>query len=366
MRVLAIATTIDKPEAHIFAGLAARGVKVWFIATPLPEHRALLERAGVEIIDHAFSNRFDLKGIRLIRKVVAEKGIDAIYALSNRGLSCSVLGLMNRDIPIMAYRGTVGHLSRLDPTSWLTYLNPRVKRIMCVSDAVRQYLLDIGISKEKAVLVYKGHDTAWYQESPPPRSSLAIPDDAFVVGCTAVMRPVKGVDVLLEAVSSLLSELPKLHLLLVGSIKDPAIERLVAAFPDPSRLHLTGYRTDATRLARISDVVVMASKTREGFPKSIIEAMSQGVPAIVTKVGGMPELVGLGSAGIMIPPSDSGALADAIRSLYTDRARSKELGLLGQKRIEEVFNINSTIQSTYDTLESLTRRPATVPLGASN
>lgn len=353
MRVLAIATTVDKPEAYIFAGLARAGATVSIIATPIPEHRELLTAHGVEIIDYSFSNRFDIKGVRLIKRIVRERNIDVVYALSNRGLSCSILGLFNQRVPLVAYRGTVGHLSRFDPTSWISYLNPKVKKIMCVSQAVQKYMLDLGISSEKAVHVYKGHDIAWYQAAPPPRSSLGIPSDAFVVGCTAVMRPVKGVDVVLEAVTSLLEELPKLHLLLVGSIKDPVIDTLIKAFPDPSRLHLTGYRTDATRLARLSDVVVMASKTREGFPKSIIEAMSQGVPAIVTEVGGMPELVGRGSAGIMIPPSDPQALADAIRELYNNPSRTQTLGSLGQQRIKDVFNINTTIKKTHEILSEL-------------
>jgi glycosyltransferase involved in cell wall biosynthesis len=101
--------------------------------------------------------------------------------------------------------------------------------------------------------------------------------------------------------------------MLIGGIKDPTIERLLASFPDRDRLHLTGYRKDATQLATLCDVTVMASKTREGFPKSIIEAMSQGVPAVVTAVGGMPELFGYGAAGIIVPPTDVAALADAIR-----------------------------------------------------
>ena len=127
-------------------------------------------------------------------------------------------------------------------------------------------------------------------------------------------------------------------------------------FPDPSRLHLTGYRKDATQLATLSDVTVMASKTREGFPKSVIEAMSQGVPAIVTNVGGMPELVGHGSAGMVIPPSDVMALADAIRALYNDRARARELGRLGQRRIVEVFNVSTTVEKMYGVFEGLVRK----------
>ena len=201
--------------------------------------------------------------------------------------------------------------------------------------------------------IYTGHDIAWYKSPAPPRTSLGLPDDAFVVGCTAMMRPVKGVDLLIQAVSSLLQELPHLHLLLIGGIKDPVIEKLISTFPDKKRLHLTGYRNDATRLATLCDATVMASKTREGFPKSVIEAMSQGVPAIVSNVGGMPELVGHGSAGIVVTPSNVSELADAIRTLYNDRERGKELGRLGQQRIQDVFNVNTTIEKMHRVFSEL-------------
>jgi len=355
MRVLAIGTTVDKPEAHIFKGLLDRGVHIHFMGTPLPEHEAILKNAGGSITHHNFAHRFDLKGISLIRSIVTGDKIDLIYALSNRGLSCSILGMVGSNIPIATYRGTVGHLSWFDPTSWLTFLNPKVRKILCVSDAVAQYLREIKVREDKIETIYKGHDIEWYRSTPPPRSSLGLPEDAFVVGCTAMMRPVKGVDVLIQSVSSLLTELPNLHLILIGGIKDPAIESLVQRFPDPARLHLTGYRNDATQLATLCDVTVMASKTREGFPKSVIEAMSQGVPAIVTNVGGMPELVGHGTAGIVVPPSDVRALADAIRSLYTDRARAKELGRLGQQRIVEVFNVATTVEKMHAVFAELCR-----------
>ena len=356
MRVLVIGTTVDKPEAHIFEGLMRRGVHIHFLGTPIPEHEAILRANGASITYHNFAHRFDIKGISLIRKIVREDKIDLIYALSNRGLSCTTLGMMNQNIPIATYRGTVGHLSWFDPSSWLTFLNPKVKKIVCVSEAVADYLREIQLPNERIVTIYKGHDIEWYRSTPPPRASIGLPDEAFVVGCTAMMRPVKGVDVLIEAVASLLTELPHLHLILIGGIKDPVIEKLVASFPDPSRLHLTGYRKDATQLATLCDVTVMASKTREGFPKSVIEAMSQGVPAIVTNVGGMPELVGHGSAGIVVPPSDVPALAEAIRTLYNDRARARELGRLGQRRIVEVFNVASTVEKMHGVFEGLVRR----------
>ena len=98
------------------------------------------------------------------------------------------------------------------------------------------------------------------------------------------------------------------------------------------------------------------SQTGPGYTLPAIGKMhrsSQGVPAIVTNVGGMPELAENGSAGIVVPPSNIGALADAIRTLYNDRDRAKELGRLGQKRIQEVFNVTSTVEKIHDVFTEL-------------
>jgi len=167
------------------------------------------------------------------------------------------------------------------------------------------------------------------------------------------MRAVKGIDDLLDAAERLLPTHPKLHLLLVGPIKDPDIQRRIDAFPDRSRIHCTGFREDAIRFARMADVVVMASKNREGFPKSIVEAMSQGVPAIVTAVGGMPELVGHGAAGVMVEPMNPQSIATAIDALYNDSALRNRLGKAGQERISTTFNIQETVTKMYTLFSEL-------------
>jgi glycosyltransferase involved in cell wall biosynthesis len=348
MRILALATSLDRPEAAIFAGLARRGAAVTVMGVPAPEHRHTLEEAGIAIIDFEFKSRFDLSGMSRLRKVVREREIDIVYALSNRALSSSVLGLMGVRVKIVAYRGTVGHISWYDPSSWFTYLNPRTSKILCVSHAVERYLAEVGVPHARLITIYKGHNPEWYRpDRAPSRADFGIPEDAFVVGCTAVMRAVKGVDDLIAAVTILLSEIPSLHLLLIGSIKDREIEGWIENFPNRQRLHLTGFRSDATQLARLADVSVMASKNREGFPKSVIEAMSQGIPAIVTSVGGMPELVGHGSAGLLVEPSSPQSIAEGIRRLYRDADLRSNLGRAGAERIATVFNVEQTIDKTY-------------------
>jgi len=202
-------------------------------------------------------------------------------------------------------------------------------------------------------MVYKGHDVSWYECPPVDREQFGIPKDAFVVGCTAVMRAVKGIDDLLAAAALLLPKIPELHLLLIGPIKDPDIQTHIAAFPDKTRLHLLGFRDDATSLQRLADVTVMASKSREGFPKSVIEAMAQGVPPVVTAVGGMPELVGHGAAGVLVEPMNPASLANGIEKLYHNQQYRLALGIAAQDRISQVFNVNDSIAKVRDIFSEL-------------
>ena len=359
MHIIVICKALDRPESFILKGIHDLGDTVTVLCAEENAHSQMLQQAGVPVLPFPLSSRIDIRGMRRVRRFVMENSVDVVYALSNAGLAASNFGLIGLPIPLATYRGTVGHLHWYDPSSWLTFLNPRLTKIVCVSHAVEGYLHKLKLPARKLVTIYKGHDIAWYSAPPSAtRADLKIPTDAFVVGCTAVMRAVKGVDILVQACQSLMSDLPHLHLLLIGSIKDPEIESLLASFPHTDRLHLTGFRADATRLATLCDVTVMASKSREGFPKSVVEAMAQGVPPIVTEVGGMPELVGHGDAGIMVPPSDVKALAEAIRALALDNGKRVRLGRAARERIETTFNIDTSISKMRSLFHELAETAA--------
>jgi glycosyltransferase involved in cell wall biosynthesis len=101
------------------------------------------------------------------------------------------------------------------------------------------------------------------------------------------------------------------------------------------RVQLLGYRTDVRDLLAAADLFVLASAF-EGLPVSIMEAMSAGLPVVATAVGGVPEAVEDGVTGLLVPPRDAAALADALVSLADDvshqdadgrRGRGTEQGL---------------------------------------
>ena len=82
----------------------------------------------------------------------------------------------------------------------------------------------------------------------------------------------------------------------------------------------------------------MPTVEREGLAKAVIEAQALGVPAIVTDVGGLPEIVRDGVTGLVVPPRNARALADAILALAADPERRRAMGAAAVRRVEEVFD----------------------------
>ncbi|MFO7716806.1 glycosyltransferase [Desulfosarcina sp.] len=352
MRVLCITNHSDRPEAETFIGLKQQGVNIQVLCPSTAPHFQRLQKAGVPVTDFKLSGRIDVRGIRFIRKVINDYRIDILHLFNNRAVSNGILAARHLSVKIIAYRGTVGNVSYFDPGSWMTYLNPRIDRIICVSEAVRQFFLQMDwmglrLPAQKPVTVHKGHDLSWYAQPPGDIRQLGIPDGAFVVVCTGRFRPHKGIHILIEAMRYIPASLP-IHLLLIGDMNTRPLHRLIRRDPHAERIHLAGYRTDAPALQAACDVAVLPALRREGLPKVVIEAMAYGVPPIVTDSGGSSELIEEGVSGLIVKSGESKALADAILSLYHNPEQRAAMGRKAQDRIGTCFRIETTIAKTLD------------------
>lgn len=357
IKALCVTSHPDLPEASTLAGLADRGFEMRVLCSPLARNFRMLEHSAASVAAFEIERRYDRRAIARLRREIQAFRPDILHLFNNRAVLNGLRAARGVDVKIVAYRGNVGNVSVLDPLAWLRYLNPRIDRIVCVADAVRESLLAVGIpglrlSPDKLVTIRKGHDLAWYEAPPVDLEPLGVPREALVVGCVANWRPRKGIDVLLEAFERLPSARP-VHLVLVGDMGSAELARRIAASPSAGRIHALGPRDDASAVAAAFDVAVLAATRREGLPKTVIESMARGVATVASRVGGVPEIIEDGVSGLIVPPGDAGALAGALADLLEHPERRAALGRAGRERIATALRIEDTISATAALYERL-------------
>jgi len=338
-------------------GMRRAGIDLTVICPPASSGHDVLRQAGVRLVSIEFRSRFDFASRKLLREHLKGGGYDILHLFGNRSLQNALAASRGIPLKIVAYRGIVGNVSFFDPTSWLGFLNPRIDRIICVADAIREYFLQMRPAflrspAERLVTIHKGHSLDWYTDPPADLQPLGIPPDAYVIGCVANYRPRKGIELLVAAMADLPEEW-RAHLLLVGHMQEPALDRAIARSSVADRIHRVGYRADAPTLAAACDVFVLPSIRREGLARSLIEAMAYGVAPIVTACGGSPELVVNGVSGLVIPVNDSAAISQAIRQMHDDPGMRARMGKAARARIGTSFGIEDTIEKTIAVYRSL-------------
>ncbi|MFG0291161.1 MAG: glycosyltransferase family 4 protein [Rhodopirellula sp. JB044] len=339
MRIL-LSTPV--PELVSFLD-ADSGVDVCWLASADQIETLRSEGLGGDACEYQVSrSKLDLRSVREMRRAIQQKQPDLVHAFYGRALSHAVLATtgMSKPPAIVSFRGITSKLHRLDPSDWLTYLHPKVVAHACESNAVRDAMVASGIPLKNCFVTYnRVPPVAGVESRHELRSQLGIPENAFVVGTVATMRPVKGIDILLRAIIEC-SQLSDLHVLLVGSIKDKRVERLV---DDPiirDRVHPIGYHADAPKFLNAMDVFVMPSR-QEALCLALLEAISCGVCPLVSDAGGLPEVVRHEVDGLVFPKEDVESLAASIRRLHSDRASLDEFARSAKRRSADVFSAES-------------------------
>ena len=355
IRALCITGDADRPTAASFVGLRRAGIDLSVVRTHSETANEALHAAGVPLLDIPVATRLASAGVRRLRAELQRGRYDILHLFGNRALESGLRASRGLPVRIVVYRGIVGNVSFLSPISWRRYLNPRIDRIVCVADAVRDHFLNmrparLRIPAERLVTIHKGHSLDWYTDPPADLRALSVPPGAFTVVCVANYRPRKGIELLVEALSALPE---KVHLLLVGHMDSRALHRCIAASPASSRIHRPGYLTDAPAVAGACDAAVLPSIKREGLPRSVIEAMAYKTPPVVTDSGGSPELVVDGISGLVVPARDTAAIARAVRLLYDDPELRNRMGAAARERIRTHFRIQDTIEQTETLYRSL-------------
>ena len=170
----------------------------------------------------------------------------------------------------------------------------------------------------------------------PVRAELGLRDDEVLATFVGRLVPIKRVDVLLDAVASARARGVPVHLAIVGDgpLRDQLrqqADRLGIA----DHVAFLGYRRDLAAIAAATDLATLTSDN-EGTPVFLIESAAAARPAVATDVGGVREIV-TGEGGIVVPPHDSAAFADAVAELAADAPRRRRMGAHAREHVRARF-----------------------------
>ncbi len=237
-------------------------------------------------------------------------------------------------------------------------ISARQDMIIAISDHVARFTIARGVRDVRRVRrVYHGlepEDAAGAQRARARvRHELGVGADVYLVGNVGRLAPQKGQRHLVRAMPLLLEQVPRAHLAIVGAGDlEGFFRELAQELGVADRVHVLGARRDVAAIMQAIDVFAMPS-IWEGFGIVLLEAMAAGRPIVASRVATIPEVVVDGETGLLVPPGDPVALADALAALALDAERASALGSAGRERLQRCFSIEKMVGDTEGLYEEL-------------
>jgi glycosyltransferase involved in cell wall biosynthesis len=240
------------------------------------------------------------------------------------------------------------------------WLLKRPDLVTGASDAVGAYLLDrAGVAADRVRVVYNGVDVDRYSrphDGAAKRRELGIPADAWVIGLVGMLRPQKNHELLLRAFAKLRPVVPEAWVVLVGDWeRRPMLEALAGTLGIRDRVQFLGCRLDVPELYPVFDVYCLPSHY-EGMPFTVLEAMSAGKPVVGTRVVGIQEFISDGETGLLVPPDDAAALAQALLRVRRDAALGPRLADAARTYINTHGRLEDMVKRYADAYVSVAGR----------
>jgi len=227
----------------------------------------------------------------------------------------------------------------------------RVTAGITISDALRRFAISVeGAPADRITTIHYGLDPATASAGDGARTmirhELGISPQAVVFGSVCRLIPQKGIDTALRAFWQVAQQLPEAQYIVVGDGSERAgLEAQAAQYRLSHRMHFLGWRDDARALMSALDVFVMPSRW-EGFGLVALEAMAARLPVIATNVSALPEIVQQNQTGLLVPPDDVPALAEAMLTAASQPDTIRLMGMAGRQRLETNFTADRMIART--------------------
>jgi len=329
--------------------------------------------ADVELFPVKIDGITDSAGARGLYRILRERRIQILHShMFQSSMFASPIGWF-AGVPVVLETAHVREVWRKGMKA--NYVVDRiagrfVDRYIAVSHAVARYLVETkGLPEKKIRVIHNGADMNKFEPScsacPSMKKALGIAEGDPVLLVVGRLEPQKGHQVLLEAMVKVRVEFPDAKLICVG---DGALRGKLAAstekFSLQSAVRFVGFQSNVREWLAMADISVLPS-FYEGLPLSAIESLAAGRPMVATAVDGTPEVVIHEETGLMVPPGDPSAMAEAICRLLRDPELARQLGEAGRKYVISEFSLEGFARKTQEFyLESLRMISPRVHAGA--
>ena len=232
----------------------------------------------------------------------------------------------------------------------------RIDTLIAISDGVKRVLVQGGIDPHKIAVVPSGIDFSFYQGDMPRdflQKECGFDPSDYLVGIVAQLEDHKGHRYLIEAANILREKTRKLKIVIVGegSLR-LELTKQAQSLNVKDVVYFMGFRSDIPRILASLDLFVLSSHL-EGLGSSIMDAMACRLPVVATRAGGIPELVKNGETGLLVPPRNPEALAEAILTLYHDKRLASRLAKAGYDYVHRSFSAEAMAAKTIAVYEKI-------------
>ncbi len=356
-------------QAHaLAAGLVSAGhrMTVLTMARPgTPGHEELdgvrLERVltgrGRGIV---FATTYGLSLLRHLRRLQPGHGILHAHHLYLEAMTAVWVGL-RAGLPIIAKvagGGANGDFARLRRTGLARGLPllRRLSRVVAVSAAIEAELLAHGFAPDRIARIPNGVDVGRFAPAPDPEAARAQaglgPETVLFLGR---LSPEKGLDAALSAWSRVAPRHPGARLVLVGDgSARSSLEAQARTLGLGETVRFLPERSDPEVVLRASQIFLLPSRS-EGMSNALLEAMATGLACVATHIGGNNELLEHGTTGLLVPPGDAPALANALVALLEDPGLRTRLGRAARTVAIERYAMDRVVRRYADLYGMLTR-----------
>ncbi|MBI3999974.1 MAG: GT4 family glycosyltransferase PelF [Candidatus Omnitrophica bacterium] len=308
----------------------------------------ILEREGIKVFALDKKPKFDPWLLPKLIRLIKDERIDLIHTHLFTANLWGRLAAKFTGTPVIASEHGMDRWRTKFHTALDRSLVKTAKKIVFVSEAVRQFYVAKNPSLNgKSRVIHNGIDVAHFQkplEIESVRKSLGLNHQEKVIGIVGRLVPEKAHVDFVEAIQLLSEEQKDILGLIVG--EGELLELLKGQVEETGlqkHILFAGFRSDLATLYKAMDVLVLCS-LREGFPLTILEGMAAGVPIVATSVGGVGELIKDREDGVLVPPGNPAALAQAISNVLSDHELKRRIVQAAQEKVQKYFSVEKMVK----------------------